>query len=182
MIYNPDAFPSNQLFLENPEEEEEYLEEEEENLEEQEESMIKRRPPRLNDTIDETVYMIGGQYRYSPSYRYPRPGYITKKPEDNDSSKIAYSITIDMELHPGTSLTPQQISESKCNTKYNAIRKAFAEFTGRPYVIPPVYNKTVKNKNPSNIPIKTKEVKRFDNTRRNAPPAASLGGKTRKKK
>jgi len=130
--------------------------------------------------------MIGGQngYRYPPYYRqygYPRQGYITKKPEERDSSKIAYAITIDMELHPGTSLTPEQISKSKCNTKYNAIRKAFAEFTGRSYIIPPVYNKTVKNKSASYVPIETNEDKRFDNTRRiRAPPAASLGGKTRK--
>jgi hypothetical protein len=153
MIYNPDAFTSNQLLLKNPEEEEENLEE----------SMITRRAPNLNDEIDETVYMVGGQYRYPPSYRYPRPGHITKKPEDSDSSKIAYSITIDMELHPGTSLTPQQISESKCNTKYNAIRKAFAEFTGKPYVIPPVYPKT-KNNTKKNI-IQSKGGKR--KTRKN---------------
>ncbi len=37
------------------------------------------------------------------------------------------------------SLTPEQINESKCNSKYNAIRKAYSEFTGKPYVIPPVY-------------------------------------------
>jgi len=137
--------------------------------------------------------LIGGEYRYNyppypyppPYYRqygYPRPGYITKKPEDRDSSKISYAITIDMELHPGTSLTPEQISQSKCNTKYNAIRKAFAEFTGRQYVIQPVYNKTVKNKDKSYVPVETKNNPRFNNTRRKAPPAASLGGKTRKHK
>ena len=95
--------------------------------------------------------LIGGQYspyvnqRYG--YRPSRINYITKKPEDRDTSKIAYTITIDMEVHPGTSLTPEQISESKCNNKYNAIRKAFSEFTGKPYVIPPLYIKnTQKNK------------------------------------
>jgi hypothetical protein len=67
-----------------------------------------------------------------------------------------------MELHPGTSLTPQQISESKCNAKYNAIRKAFAEFTGKPYVIPPVYPKS--NNTKKNI-IQTKGGKR--KTRKN---------------
>ena len=50
-----------------------------------------------------------------------------------------------MELHPGKELTEKQISESKCNGKYNAIRKSFAEFTGKPYIIPPVYNTTQKN-------------------------------------
>lgn len=81
------------------------------------------------------------RYNYSP-YGY-RPQYnsryITKKPEELGASKIAYGITIDMELHPGTSLSPEQINESKCNSRYNAIRKAFSEFTGRPYVISPVY-------------------------------------------
>ena len=51
-----------------------------------------------------------------------------------------------MELHEGTSLTPEQISNSKCSSKYNVIRKAFAEFTGRPYVIPPVYKKSETKK------------------------------------
>jgi len=53
--------------------------------------------------------------------------------------KPAYVVVIDMELHPGTSLTPEQLNESKCNSRYNSIRKAFSQFTGTPYVIPPVY-------------------------------------------
>ena len=86
------------------------------------------------------------QYGY-PQYGYPRQSNILKKSDERGSSKIAYSIIIDMELHPGTSLTPEQINESKCNNKYNSIRKAFAEFTGRPYIIPPVYpNNTKKNR------------------------------------
>jgi hypothetical protein len=94
-------------------------------------------------------------------------GQIIKKPEESDLSKIAYTITIDMELHPGTSLTPQQISESKCNSRYNAIRKAFSEFTGKPYVIPPVYRE--------------KEKEQSNNTKKNITQIL-LGGKTRKKK
>lgn len=87
-------------------------------------------------------------YGYPP-YRYPQYDNkaITKKPEQQDTSKIAYAITIDMELHPGTSLTPEQINQSKCTSKYNAIRKAFSEFTGRPYVIPPVYKTAQTKKN-----------------------------------
>jgi hypothetical protein len=91
-------------------------------------------------------------YNYQP-YGYQPYGYqqnirtITKKPEEQGFSKIAYAITIDMELHQGTSLTPEQINESKCNSKYNAIRKAFSEFIGRPYIIPPVYKTTQTKKN-----------------------------------
>ena len=88
----------------------------------------------------------GPNYQYSSNYRQPysysRPFNITKKPDEVDSPKIAYAITIDMEVHPGTSLTPEQLSQSKCNSKYNAIKKAFSEFTGRPYVIPPVYHES----------------------------------------
>lgn len=105
-----------------------------------------------DDIEDDDIEQYGGQYPlqnnyipYQNNYRAYQGNSITKRPEERDSSKIAYSITIDMELHPGTSLTPQQISESKCNSKYNAIRKAFAEFTGRPYIIPPVYTNTNTN-------------------------------------
>jgi hypothetical protein len=103
---------------------------------------------------------IGGQ-PYPPYYAYPQNATtMIKKADDRDASKIAYSIIIDMELHPGTSLSPEQISKSKCNGRYNAIRKAFSEFVGKPYVIPPVYNKTIKNTN-------NKSIKK-------------IGGKTRK--
>lgn len=103
----------------------------------------------------------GGEYRsnyrqpypyYSyPYYSYPyysKQNYITKT--DSNSSKLAYIITIDMELHPGTTLTPEQMSNSKCNSRYNAIRKSYSTLTRTPYVIPPLYidskNITEKNK------------------------------------
>lgn len=88
---------------------------------------------------------------------YLNNNILTKKPEERETSKIAYSIVIDMELHPGTSLTPEQIKESKCTSKYNMIRKAYSEFIGKPYVIPPVYNKTVKkNDNTNSLTKKNK--------------------------
>ena len=102
--------------------------------------------PSSSQSLIEEKDQSGGEYSnlYSNPYSYPYSNPMTKLNPYNDSSKIAYSITIDMELHPGTSLTPQQLSQSKCNSKYNAIRKAFAEFTGRPYILPPVYNNTRK--------------------------------------
>ena len=50
-----------------------------------------------------------------------------------------------MELYPGTNLTPEQLKEASCNSKYNAIKKAYSEFIGKPYLIPPAYNRTKKN-------------------------------------
>jgi hypothetical protein len=111
-------------------------------------------------------------YRYPQSpYRYPpyQNKFITKKPEDRDSSKIAYLITIDMEVHPGTSLTSEQINESKCNSKYNAIRKSISELTGKPYIIPPIYK---QNKDKS---INTNEAK-FNNTRKNIGQSKAISG------
>lgn len=106
-----------------------------------------------------------GPYSYPPYRPYGYPSYqnryITKK---SDDTKIAYSITIDMEVHPGTSLTPQQINESKCNSKYNAIRKAFSEFTGTPYIIPPAYKQNINMQNQTNLTKADKN--KINNTRK----------------
>ncbi len=77
-----------------------------------------------------------------------------KTPNVNNQDQLAYSITIDMEVHPGTSLTPEQIKQSKCDSRYNAIKKAFAEFTGRPYTIKPVYHETINNAKNNSSSIK----------------------------
>ena len=84
------------------------------------------------------------------SYVSPKPTKIIKN-KDKDDSQIAYYITIDMELKPGTSLSNEEIKNLKCNRKWNSIRKAYSELIGKPYVIKPVYDtrnsntKTVKN-------------------------------------
>jgi hypothetical protein len=93
----------------------------------------------------------GGQYPPRYQYQYP-PQYqqraidMFKRNNDLDKSKIAYYITIDMVLYPGTSISPEEIKTLKCQQKWNAIRKSYASFIGKPYVIPPVYQKTVKNR------------------------------------
>ena len=111
----------------------------------------------------EDIKIGGEKYPYNKQPYYPMSVSMTKKKYQNESSKIVYTITIDMELHPGTTLSKEQISESKCNSRYNAVRKAFSEFTGRPYVIPPVYPKS-KNNTKKNI-IQSKGGKR--KTRKN---------------
>jgi hypothetical protein len=67
-----------------------------------------------------------------------------------DLSKIGYYISIDLELKKGSPLTPEEIKESQCTRKWNSVRKSFANFTGRTYTIPPVYDysnkKTLKNR------------------------------------
>jgi hypothetical protein len=69
-----------------------------------------------------------------------------KKKENKASNQLAYYITIEMELQSGTSLTPEEMKNYKCRQKWNSVRKAYADFTGKPYVIPPVYpNSPTKN-------------------------------------
>jgi hypothetical protein len=96
---------------------------------------------------------------YRPTYRNrffmnQPPAQIYTKPEDK--SNIAYYITVDMELHPGTKLSPEELSQSKCIQRKNAVRKSLSTLTGKPYIIPPVYkfypykNKTKKNTNDNN--------------------------------
>ena len=79
---------------------------------------------------------------------YNKPAYKMGKKGEKDDSNISYYITIDMELHPGLTLTPEELKESQCRQKWNSVRKAYAGFTGQPYVIKPIYqtNKTAKNK------------------------------------
>ena len=73
-----------------------------------------------------------------------------KKEEQTDDTQLAYYITIDLELHPGTSITPEELKDLKCRQKWNSVRKSWSNFTGKPYIIPPVYQtKTLKNREPN---------------------------------
>ena len=94
-----------------------------------------------------------------------------KKEEHTDDTQLAYYITIDLELHPGTSITPEEIKDLKCRQKWNSVRKSWSNFTGKPYIIPPVYQtKTLKNKEP-NLTNKTQYKRPLlqNNTRKYRP-------------
>jgi hypothetical protein len=72
------------------------------------------------------------------NYNKDTPNFL-KKEEKQDNIQISFHITIDMELQKGTTLSKEQMSNIKCIKGWNKVRKSFAEFTGRKYVIPPVY-------------------------------------------
>jgi hypothetical protein len=99
-------------------------------------------------------------YNYNNNYNNNNnyPNNFLKRDAVRDVSKIGYYISIDLELKKGSPLTPEEISESKCTRKWNSVRKAFANFTGKTYAIPPVYDysnkQTLKNKSnnkPNNV-------------------------------
>jgi hypothetical protein len=105
--------------------------------------------------------------RYNPYYRpaYYNPQYMAhnmeKRDKDSDDSQLAYTITIDMELRPGTSLSPEELTNAKCNSKWNSIRKSWSELTGKPYVIPPVYNKEETNKTQNTRPDPQNNTRKY---------------------
>ena len=110
----------------------------------------------------------GGAYpRYNPYYRpaYYNPQYMAhnmeKRDKDSDDSQLAYIITIDMELRPGTSLSPEELTNAKCNSKWNSIRKSWSELSGNPYVIPPVYNKEETNKTQNTRPDPQNNTRKY---------------------
>ena len=86
---------------------------------------------------------------------------MEKKDKDGDDSQLAYTITIDMELRPGTSLSPEELTNAKCNSKWNSIRKSWSELSGNPYVIPPVYNKEETNKPQNPIPVSQNNTRKY---------------------
>ena len=61
---------------------------------------------------------------------------------------MAYSIQIVLDLHKGTQLTPEQMSTSKCNGKYYAIKKAYSDFMGTQYKMPEQTKKPEQIKKP----------------------------------
>ena len=87
---------------------------------------------------DNNDSLIGGNSTYA--YK------IMKKEEDNEINQLAYYITIELELHPGTTISPEEMKNYKCRQKWNSIRKAYADFIGKPYNIQPIYpNQSIKN-------------------------------------
>jgi len=93
-----------------------------------------------------------------------------KKEDKEDSVQISFYITIDMELQKGTTLSKEEISNIKCVKGWNKVRKSYADFTGKKYVIPPVYE------NLSDKYDKKEDKNGANNTKKN-----TNGGKRRRK-
>jgi hypothetical protein len=84
--------------------------------------------------------------------------YLSQNMIKKENPQIAYYITIDMELRPGTSLTFEEIKNAKCNRKLNSIKKDWSGLTGAPYSIRPLYTqKTLRGGN------KTRHKRLFQN-------------------
>ena len=133
--------------------------------------------------------------QYPPQYPYPTPynrnlynryGFIQppKNKVTKDNSANSYHITIDMELYPGTKLPPEELSNLNCGNKWNAVKKAYSDFTGKPYVMRPLYKTPIKtNQNKINQNQNQNKTKRRANvnnkTKRNYYPSYNPSYNTR---
>ena len=79
------------------------------------------------------------QYPYPYQNPYPYRPFVKPVMQDIDPSKLAYSITVALELYPGTEIPKDKLAKVQCNSRWEAVRKAWAEFTGKPYIIAPKY-------------------------------------------
>jgi hypothetical protein len=85
---------------------------------------------------------LGGYPPYGRP-QYGRPQYISnfvKTPQYVENSQLSYYITIELQLHPGTSISPQERKGLKCNHKWNAIKQSYAQLVGKQYNITPDYS------------------------------------------
>ncbi len=82
-----------------------------------------------------------------------------------DPNQLAYYISVDLELYPGTSIEPEEQAKLKCNSKWNSIKKAYSAFIGKPYVIPPLYS--LKNKTKTDKNKTDKNTTSNNNTKKN---------------
>ena len=138
-------------------------------------------------------YQLGGYPPYGrpqygrPQYgrpQYGRPQYvrnIIKNPEDTDNNHLSYYITIELQLYPGTSISPEQRKGLKCNHKWNMVRNSYAQLVGKPYNIKPDYSLLAPPKqNNYSRPIR-RPINKY-NTRAYRQNQYRRGGKTKKNK
>jgi hypothetical protein len=95
--------------------------------------------------------MIGGYQpynRYQPYNQQHQQQY--RQIKQKETPHIAYYITIDLDLKPGTSLTPEELKGIGCVKKWNSIKKAYSDFRGKPKTVMPNYHLINKPNNKTN--------------------------------
>jgi len=107
--------------------------------------------PRFNHPIPPSMF----RYIPPPENANIESKYFSNK---NNSSKLSYYITIDLDLYPGKSVSALQKYSVKCQTAFEKIRESYAELFGyeyRPAVLSEAYAYNYQKKE---VP-KTKEKK-----------------------
>ena len=76
-----------------------------------------------------------------------RGGEIITKPRE--TSKLAYYIDVYLELHPGTTISPEQLKKSKCSHQLNIIKQTCSTMLGKKYTQSQDYSLLPTATNPS---------------------------------
>jgi hypothetical protein len=132
-------------------------------------------------------YQLGGYPPYGRP-QYGRPPYVSSivRPlQYVENSQLSYYITIELQLHPGTTLSPEDRKGLKCNHNWNNVKKSYAQFLGKQYNITPDYSLLAPFPNQSNkSKLKTSQNQYSRPIRRpinqNNTRAYRRGGKTKK--
>jgi len=114
-----------------------------------------------------TPYQYRMNNQYQNQRRRPYVSSLVRKNtssyNENSKTNISYYITIDLYLKKGTELSNKDISDLKCNHRWNSIKKSYANLRGLNYVNTPDYNtlstsSTSNNKNKTNKNLKSKNM------------------------
>ena len=122
----------------------------------------------------------GYPYQGSPYQSYPYQSYpynarpylasrMVKTENQYDPSKLAFEITIGLELYPGENVPKEKLAALKCDSRWEDVRKAWAEFVGKPYVIIPKYqsNNKTQRYNPYQSNNKTQRYNPYQRNSQN---------------
>ena len=133
---------------------------------------------------------MGGAPTYSNQPRYARPypyqnqpmfyqrpvqmqmPYVSsylknQNPLESNKTSISYYITINMELHRGTSLSKEELSNVKCKQRWNAVRKSYADMRGLEYTTLPDYSNLPESKSQNKNQNQNQNQNQNNYTRKN---------------
>ena len=97
---------------------------------------------------------------YVSSYVNNNKNNNTSTQGESNKTNISYYITINMELHKGTTISPEERSNLKCKQRWNAVRKSYADMRGLNYVPLPDYSTISKPIQPQSISRKTNKTQK----------------------
>jgi hypothetical protein len=91
---------------------------------------------------------------------------MIKNESEYDPSKLAFDITIALELYPGANVPKEKLATLKCDSRWEDVRKAWSEFIGKPYVIIPKYSNSYNNQTQRYNPKSSQnQTQRYQNNR-----------------
>ena len=118
-------------------------------------------------------------YNYNRN-RYPQyPQYTKNAIKVPDTSQLAYYITIDLQLQPGTSISPEEKKNLNCNHKWNTVRKSYSQLFGKQYNPKPDYSLLAPQKNNNSTSKQKPSINQYA-TRKYRENPLNYGGKKRK--